>query len=135
VAVITGAGSGLGRRIARTLLTAGWRVAVAGRREPELGDTVSLAAARPGSALVVPTDVSVPESVAALFGAVQRQWGRVDQVVSNAGVFAHSPRPRSVGYTATKQGRSLPSRLSTLSTSRTPSCTWRLSRSTPTCSS
>ena len=153
-AVVTGASSGLGRCIARTLLAAGWRVAAAGRREGELAETI--ATADPGgSAMAVPTDVSIPESVAALFGAVERRWGRLDLLVNNAGVFgpggaadeisfpdwqrivavnltgaflcashavrlmkaqrpqggriinngsisAHSPRPRSAGYTATK---------------------------------
>ncbi|MGE5292685.1 MAG: SDR family oxidoreductase [Micromonosporaceae bacterium] len=198
VAVITGAGSGLGRCIARALLDAGWQVAVAGRRENALRETVAASASGPSgasaappasappasappasgppasgpaasrpaasrpsgaspaeSALIVPTDVTVPESVAALFEAVRERWGRVDLLVNNAGVFgppgsvdeisvrgwreivdtnltgaflcahhavrmmkaqiprggriinngsisAHSPRPFSAGYTATK---------------------------------
>jgi NAD(P)-dependent dehydrogenase (short-subunit alcohol dehydrogenase family) len=154
VAVVTGAGSGLGRCIARSLLDAGWRVAVAGRRALALGETVA-DAAQQGTALVVPTDVSTPDSVTALFEAVGQRWGRLDLLVNNAGVFgpggavdelsvsdwqravdinltgaflcarqavrmmkqqiprggriinngsisAHSPRPRSVSYTATK---------------------------------
>jgi NAD(P)-dependent dehydrogenase (short-subunit alcohol dehydrogenase family) len=154
VAVVTGASSGLGRCITRTLLAAGWRVAAAGRREAGLAATISTADPA-GSAMAVPTDVSVPESVATLFGAVEQRWGRLDLLVNNAGVFgpggavdeisftdweqivavnltgaflcashavrlmkaqqprggriinngsisAHSPRPRSAGYTATK---------------------------------
>src|ERR1017187_2715881 len=155
VAVVTGAGSGLGRHITRALLAAGWQVAAAGRREQQLRETVASAASPSDSALAVPTDVRAPESVAALVDAVQRRWGRVDLLVNNAGIVgpagavdeiswsdwqqvvdtnltgaflcaqhavrimkaqrprggriinngsvsAHSPRPGSVGYTATK---------------------------------
>ena len=155
VAVVTGAGSGLGRGIAQALLAAGWRVAVAGRREHTLRETLASAAAPAGAGLAVPADVTVPESVAGLFDAVRQRWQRVDLLVNNAGMFgppgaadelslpgwqqavdtnltgaflcahhaigmmktqaprggriinngsisAHSPRPRSVAYTATK---------------------------------
>ncbi len=85
VAVVTGGGSGLGRHIARTLLGAGWQVTVAGRREAELRETVA-ACASPDAGLAVPTDVSVPESVTALFDAVRQRWGRLDLLVNNAGV-------------------------------------------------
>ena len=84
VAVVTGAGSGLGRHIAGALLGAGWQVALAGRREEPLREA---AEAGPASALVVPADVTSPPSVAALFEAVQRRWGRLDLLVNNAGVF------------------------------------------------
>jgi NAD(P)-dependent dehydrogenase (short-subunit alcohol dehydrogenase family) len=151
VAVVTGAGSGLGRCVAQALLGAGWQVALAGRREEALKQTAGTAE----SALVVPADVTSDQSVAALFDAVQRRWGRLDLLVNNAGVFgpaaeadqidpadwravvdtnltgcflcaqhavrlmksqdprggriinngsisAHTPRPRSIAYTATK---------------------------------
>jgi NADP-dependent 3-hydroxy acid dehydrogenase YdfG len=81
-AVVTGAGSGLGRHIARALLTAGYRVALAGRREAALRET----AGPSGAALVVPTDVGDPVSVAALFEAVRQEWGRLDLLVNNAGI-------------------------------------------------
>jgi NAD(P)-dependent dehydrogenase (short-subunit alcohol dehydrogenase family) len=149
-AVVTGAGSGLGRQISRALLAAGYRVALAGRRADALRET----AADSDAVLVVPTDVGDPESVAALFEAVRREWGRLDLLVNNAGlsvagtvdelsyedwrrtvdanltgsflcaqqavrmmkaqdprggriinngsISAHSPRPASVAYTATK---------------------------------
>jgi NAD(P)-dependent dehydrogenase (short-subunit alcohol dehydrogenase family) len=90
VAVVTGAGSGLGRSVARTLLGAGWQVALAGRREAALKQT---ARSEPGGAmnatdaLVVPTDVTSAASVAALFGAVRDRWGRLDLLVNNAGMF------------------------------------------------
>ncbi|WP_410658722.1 SDR family oxidoreductase [Amycolatopsis sp. lyj-112] len=81
-AVVTGAGSGLGREIARALLGAGYRVALAGRRADALAET----AAGDANALAVPTDVSDPDSVAALFDAVSAEWGRLDLLVNNAGV-------------------------------------------------
>jgi NAD(P)-dependent dehydrogenase (short-subunit alcohol dehydrogenase family) len=150
-AVVTGAGSGIGRHVARALLGAGYRVALAGRREGPLRETADGS----GTALVVPADVGEPRSVAALFDEVRRAWGRVDLLFNNAGTFgpagavdeieyddwrrtvdtnltgaflcahhavrlmkeqrprggriinngsisAHSPRPGSVAYTATK---------------------------------
>jgi NAD(P)-dependent dehydrogenase (short-subunit alcohol dehydrogenase family) len=87
VAVVTGASSGLGRCIAQTLLAAGWQVAVAGRREDALRETLASAAGPDAAGLAVPTDVTVPESVAALFAAVQERWRRVDLLVNNAGMF------------------------------------------------
>jgi NAD(P)-dependent dehydrogenase (short-subunit alcohol dehydrogenase family) len=83
IAVVTGAGSGLGRVISTALLDAGYRVALAGRRADALRET----AAAHDNALVVPTDVRDEESVAALFGAVRERWGRVDLLVNNAGMF------------------------------------------------
>jgi NAD(P)-dependent dehydrogenase (short-subunit alcohol dehydrogenase family) len=87
VAVVTGAGSGLGRVITRALLTAGWQVAAAGRRWKPLEETVGRRAGPSGPALPVITDVTEPDSVAALFAAVGNRWGRVDLLVNNAGVF------------------------------------------------
>ncbi|MCW2860402.1 MAG: fabG [Actinoallomurus sp.] len=82
-AVVTGAGSGIGRHVARALLGAGYRVALAGRREEALRET----AEGSDAALVVPTDVGAPESVANLFDEVRRAWNRVDLLVNNAGTF------------------------------------------------
>ncbi len=87
VAVVTGASSGLGRRIAQALLGAGWRVAVAGRREDALRETLAAAAAPAGAGLAVPADVTVPDSVAGLFEAVRQRWQRIDLLVNNAGIF------------------------------------------------
>jgi NAD(P)-dependent dehydrogenase (short-subunit alcohol dehydrogenase family) len=82
VAVVTGAGSGIGRVVARSLLDAGWRVALAGRREQALRET---AADRHG-ALTVPTDVRSPDSVESLFAAVGEEFGHLDLLFNNAGV-------------------------------------------------
>ena len=82
VAVVTGAGSGIGRAVAHALLDAGWQVALTGRREDALRET---AAGRPG-ALPLPADVRSPEAVAALFARVTGAAGRVDLLFNNAGV-------------------------------------------------
>ena len=153
VAVVTGAGSGLGRHITLALAEAGWHVAAAGRRLTPLEETAALAAA--GAVLPVVTDITDADSVATLFTAVENRYGRLDLLVNNAGtgappgavdevslegwqsivatnltgsflcahhavrmmkaqdprggriinngsISAHSPRPRSIGYTATK---------------------------------
>jgi NAD(P)-dependent dehydrogenase (short-subunit alcohol dehydrogenase family) len=91
VAVVTGAGSGLGRHIARALLADGYRVVLAGRRADALHETATTAE-KPSedSVLVVPTDVADPDSVAALFDSVHRAYGRVDLMVNNAGTFGPS---------------------------------------------
>jgi NAD(P)-dependent dehydrogenase (short-subunit alcohol dehydrogenase family) len=86
VAVVTGAGSGIGRSVAQALLADGWGVALAGRRADRLRETA--ASARGSDALAVPADVTSAESVAALFDAVRDRWGRVDLLVNNAGIAA-----------------------------------------------
>lgn len=83
VAVVTGAGTGVGRAAALALLNEGWGVALAGRRREALDETAGLA--RAGEALPVPTDVSDPASVANLFKAVRDRFGRLDILFNNAG--------------------------------------------------
>jgi NADP-dependent 3-hydroxy acid dehydrogenase YdfG len=83
VAVITGAGSGVGRASALALLGDGYAVALAGRRKDALEETAGLA--KGGEPLVVPTDVRDPDAVAALFAKVKEKWGRLDVLFNNAG--------------------------------------------------
>jgi NAD(P)-dependent dehydrogenase (short-subunit alcohol dehydrogenase family) len=86
VAIVTGAGSGIGKAAALALLQDGYRVALAGRRRDALEKTA--AEAREGQALVVPTDVADPASVRALFSETERAFGRLDVLFNNAGVNA-----------------------------------------------
>ncbi|UFN51415.1 SDR family oxidoreductase [Roseomonas sp. OT10] len=85
IAVVTGAGSGVGRAAALALLEAGWSVALAGRRPDALEETVSRAGENSARCLAVATDVTNPESVDALFAAVKQRFGRLDLLFNNAG--------------------------------------------------
>jgi NAD(P)-dependent dehydrogenase (short-subunit alcohol dehydrogenase family) len=85
-AVVTGAGSGIGRAVARLLLEAGWSVALAGRRAAELEET----AGGHRRALCLPTDISDPAAVQALFTAVEDGFGHLDVLFNNAGGFGPS---------------------------------------------
>lgn len=167
IAIVTGAGSGIGRAVALELLRTGWSVALAGRRAERLEETATLAEATlpegpnpnkaaPTGSVCVRADVSQPDDVTALFAATQDRFGRLDLLFNNAGTFgpggvpfedlpyeawrhvvgtnldgaflcaqaayrqmkeqdpqggriinngsisAHTPRPRSAAYTATK---------------------------------
>ena len=84
VAVVTGAGSGIGRASALALLEAGYCVALAGRRKDALDETAALGKASERT-LAVPTDVARPEQVNALFQGTTARWGRVDVLFNNAG--------------------------------------------------
>ncbi|MGW3283161.1 SDR family oxidoreductase [Streptomyces sp. NPDC001002] len=85
IAVVTGAGSGIGRAVAVELLHAGWSVALAGRHAETLEETAALVP--DGATVVVHTDVSQPADVDALFAAAVEQFGRVDLLFNNAGTF------------------------------------------------
>ena len=86
VAIVTGAGSGVGRSVAVALAEAGYAVALAGRRLEALEETVGAMGGAPS--LAVPTDVTDPESVRALFAATVEKFGRLDLLFNNAGTGA-----------------------------------------------
>jgi NAD(P)-dependent dehydrogenase (short-subunit alcohol dehydrogenase family) len=86
VAVVTGAGTGIGKAVTLALLRDGYCVALAGRRREPLERTAA-EAGHAARALVVPADVSDAGSVQALFAAVQESFGRVDLLFNNAGIF------------------------------------------------
>lgn len=85
IAVVTGAGSGIGRAVARGLAGEGYGVTLAGRREAELRETAAFESM--GSFLVVPTDVTDPSAVEALFLRTRDHFGRLDLLFNNAGVM------------------------------------------------
>jgi NAD(P)-dependent dehydrogenase (short-subunit alcohol dehydrogenase family) len=86
--IITGAGSGIGRATALALLRAGYSVVLAGRRLDALAETIARAGESGPRALAVPTDVTDPGSVRALFAATHRAFGRLDLLFNNAGTGA-----------------------------------------------
>ena len=88
VALVTGAGSGIGRASALALLQAGYQVVLAGRRADALAETVKLAGALGANALPVPTDATDPAQVKALFDATHAKFGRLDVLFNNAGTGA-----------------------------------------------
>ncbi|WPB58981.1 SDR family oxidoreductase [Xylophilus sp. GOD-11R] len=88
IALVTGAGSGIGRVTALGLLEDGFIVVLAGRRAEPLQTLVADAASRGQTALAVPTDVTDPASVQALFDTIEKTYGRLDVLFNNAGVNA-----------------------------------------------
>ena len=88
VAVVTGAGSGIGRAVALALLGDGYAVALAGRRQGPLQETAAAAGEATPRALAAPTDISDPASVRALFDKTKAAFGRLDLLFNNAGIGA-----------------------------------------------
>jgi NAD(P)-dependent dehydrogenase (short-subunit alcohol dehydrogenase family) len=88
VAVVTGAGSGIGRAVALTLQHHGYAVVLAGRRAEALEAAARDASKDGGPTLAVPTDVSRSDAVKALFAAVAQRFGRIDLLFNNAGIGA-----------------------------------------------
>jgi NAD(P)-dependent dehydrogenase (short-subunit alcohol dehydrogenase family) len=84
-ALVTGAGSGIGRASALALARSGWHVALAGRRREPLEETAGDIKALGRRAIAAPSDVSDPDAVKALFGTVEREFGRLDLLFNNAG--------------------------------------------------
>src|SRR5688572_3833114 len=90
VAIVTGAGSGIGRAVAVALVNDGYHVALAGRRAAELEETARQAPA--GMCMAVPTDVTDPSAVEVLFTSTRERFGRLDLLFNNAG-FGAPPVP------------------------------------------
>ncbi len=88
VAIVTGAGSGIGRAVALAMQSAGYSVVLAGRRLANLEQTAAMADHKASKMLPVPTDVSQPNDVRALFARTRDEFGRVDVLFNNAGMDA-----------------------------------------------
>ena len=87
VAIVTGAGSGVGKAVTLALLSEGYHVTLAGRRKDALEQTVAEAGPPCARALVVPTDIRNPEAIRALFAQTKEAFGRLDLLFNNAGIF------------------------------------------------
>lgn len=90
-ALVTGAGTGIGKAVAAALLADGYHVAFAGRRLAVLGEAIASAGAVAGRAIAVATDVADPASVDALFAKVKAEFGRLDLLFNNAGIGLGAP--------------------------------------------
>ena len=88
IAMVTGAGSGIGRAVALGLLKDGFHVVLTGRRPEPLAAVAEIAKAAGQQALAIPADVRDPESVQTLFDTVEQRYGRLDLLFNNAGVNA-----------------------------------------------
>jgi NAD(P)-dependent dehydrogenase (short-subunit alcohol dehydrogenase family) len=98
IALVTGAGTGIGKAVSLALLRSGYAVVLAGRRKEPLGETAAAAGEAPSRTLVVPTDVSDPASVKALFARTQEMFGRLDLLFNNAGVGAPPVPPDELPF-------------------------------------
>lgn len=88
IALVTGAGSGIGRAVSLALNSAGYSIVLAGRRSAELERTAALAERPDASMLAVPTDIAQPDAVSALFARAKDAFGRLDLLFNNAGAGA-----------------------------------------------
>jgi NAD(P)-dependent dehydrogenase (short-subunit alcohol dehydrogenase family) len=98
VAIVTGAGTGIGKAVALTFLQEGYGVALAGRRQELLAQAVQEAGVAAGQALIVPTDVRDPASVQALFAQTKEAFGRLDVLFNNAGTSASGVPLEELSY-------------------------------------
>jgi NAD(P)-dependent dehydrogenase (short-subunit alcohol dehydrogenase family) len=103
VAIVTGAGSGIGRAAALALLGDAYSVVLAGRRKEALEGTIAEAGDAASRALVVPTDVGDPESVRTLFDATEAAFGRLDVLFNNAGMGAPAVPLEDITYEQWRQ--------------------------------
>ncbi len=88
IALVTGAGTGVGRGAALALMQAGFTVVLAGRRKDKLEEVAKEGAAHGGRSLVVPADIADPASIKALFAKTKETFGRLDVLFNNAGIGA-----------------------------------------------
>lgn len=98
IAIVTGAGSGIGRASALALLVEGWSVTLAGRRAEPLHETAALAGAARERTLVVPTDVADEGAMRAMFDATKERFGRLDFLFNNAGRGAVPADPDEISF-------------------------------------
>jgi NAD(P)-dependent dehydrogenase (short-subunit alcohol dehydrogenase family) len=106
IALVTGAGSGIGRACATALLREGWQVVFTGRREAALQAAIANAASEGidvSRACALPCDVSDEAAVARLFDAVQQRFGRLDLLFNNAGIFLPGAMPDALSASAWRQ--------------------------------
>ena len=105
VAMVTGAGSGVGRAVSLGLLEAGWTVVLVGRREDALRGTVDAAGSAGDRTLVAPADVADPASVDRLFATIEGTFGRLDLLFNNAGTGAPPVPIEELPFEQWKRGR------------------------------
>ena len=98
IALVTGASSGIGRAVALAMQSAGYSVVAAGRRLAELEKTAAAGSSSGNQMLPVPTDVSKPDSVRALFGRIRETFGRLDVLFNNAGTSAPAVPIEDLSY-------------------------------------
>ena len=98
VAIVTGAGSGIGKQTALAFLADGYAVALAGRRQQSLEQTASDSGTAKSRALVIPTDVTDPDAVHDLFTKTRETFGRIDILFNNAGIFGPSILFEDISY-------------------------------------
>jgi NAD(P)-dependent dehydrogenase (short-subunit alcohol dehydrogenase family) len=102
-AIVTGAGSGIGRACALGLLAEGWHVALLGRRPEALAETAAAAGAHAANALVLPCNVADDQAVAAAFATVRERFGRLDLLFNNAGGGLGAKTPDAVSAAEWRQ--------------------------------
>lgn len=98
VALVTGAGSGIGKSIALALARNGYSLVLAGRRPEPLADVADAIKALGAQALAVPADISDPDAVTQLFAQIKQHFGRLDLLFNNAGIFARSVSLEDLDY-------------------------------------